>query len=443
MKKILIIGAGRSCTVMIDHLLDHAIENDHEIILADQDLQMAEAKLKGRERGKAIQINVEDQKVVKDLISVSDLVISMLPAFMHVPIAKMCLEEKKHCLTASYVSLEMAAMDAAVRESDLIFLNECGLDPGIDHMSGMEIIKKLKDQGAEIYSFKSYTGGLVAPESNNNPWGYKFTWNPRNVILAGQSTATYLDGSKYKYIPYNRLFSSTLLCDIPGGGKFDGYPNRDSLSYRKPYGLENIETMIRGTFRYPGYCQSWQILVSLGMCDDSWKIADSKGMSYAQFTEAFLPAGPGVLIEKLSAFAKCDANDERIKRIEWTGLLSDQKIELENASPAAILQSLLEEKWKLEENDKDMIVMYHQFRYKLNGKKMELASSLIVKGEDTARTAMAATVGLPLALAATNILNGKIKSRGVVMPIIAEIYEPILRGLEDLGIRFKEEEKEI
>ena len=442
MKKILILGAGRSCTVMIDHLLDHAKENGHEISLADQDLKLAEVKLKGR-AGKAFGMNVEDLEAVTDLVSQHDLVISMLPAFMHFPMAKICLAEKKHLLTASYISPEMAALDKDVKANDLIFLNECGLDPGIDHMSAMEIIRKLKDKGAEIYSFKSYTGGLVAPESNNNPWGYKFTWNPRNVILAGQSTATFLSEGKYKYTPYNRLFSNALQCDIPGGGKFDGYPNRDSLSYRKPYGLENIETMIRGTFRYPGYCQSWQILANLGMCDDTWKIADSKGISYAQFTEAFLPSGNKSVLEKLCDFAGCMADDEKINRIIWTGLLSDQKISLDNASPAMILQSLLEDKWKLEEGDKDMIVMYHQFRYRLDGKKTELTSSLIVKGEDMARTAMAATVGLPLALAAENILNGKITQRGVHMPIIAEIYEPILRGLEELGIRFVEAENEI
>lgn len=441
MKKILILGAGRSCTVMIDHLLDKAVANNYDICVADQDEELAREKIRSRQGGRSCKMNVENEEELGKLIAAHDLVISMLPAFMHVPIAKSCLKNKKHLITASYVSAEMQAMDAAAKEAGLIFLNECGLDPGIDHMSAVDIITKLKNKGAEIYSFKSYTGGLIAPENNDNPWGYKFTWNPRNVILAGQGTATYLEEGKKKYIPYNRLFSSAESFDVRGAGQFDGYANRDSLSYRKPYGLENIETMIRGTFRYPGYCQSWQILVNLGLCDDSWKIADSESMTYAEFVESFLPAGEETVLEKLSDFAECDALDPLIERIVWTGLLSDDRIGIKDASPAMILQHLLESKWVLGQDDKDMIVMHHQFRYNLDGKNYELGSSLITKGEDTSRTAMAATVGLPMALAAEMILDDKIKSRGVLIPMIAEIYEPILAGLAECGITFIEEEK--
>jgi len=317
-------------------------------------------------------------------------------------------------------------------------LNECGLDPGIDHMSAMEVIDRVHEEGGKISSFKSYTGGLVAPESNDNPWGYKFSWNPRNVILAGQGTACYIDGGNYKYVPYNRLFSHVDKIAVDGIGTLDGYPNRDSLSYRKIYRLENIQTMLRGTLRQDGFCKAWNVFVQLGLTDDSYKIEESSKHSYASLIEAFLPKGKGnqSLRKRLADFASLSEEDEAIKLVEWTGILEQKTIEMRKASPAEILQSLLEKKWILKKEDKDMIVMQHDFEYEKGHKKFRLKSSLVVKGDDSVYTAMAKTVGLPAAIATRLILSGKIQSRGVQIPVGKEIYFPVLQELEKSGIKF-------
>ncbi|TND07410.1 MAG: saccharopine dehydrogenase (NADP+, L-glutamate forming), partial [Bacteroidetes bacterium] len=281
----------------------------------------------------------------------------------------------------------------------------------------------------------------VAPESNTNPWGYKFSWNPRNVILAGQGAAAqYIENGRYKYLPYNRLFAEARTIHVNGWGDFDAYANRDSLSYRAVYGLEKIPTMLRGTLRMPGYCKAWNALVRLGLTDDTYKVKDAGSMTYAQFTEAFLPEGKGNLAERLAVFLGEQTDSEIVGKVTWTGLLSDEKIPFAEASPAQILQELLERKWKLEAQDKDMIVMQHRFEYTLGGKSHHLLSSLVVKGEDQTYTAMAKTVGLPAAIAVKMILEDKIKLRGVQVPVMKEIYEPVLKELEGFGVRFEERE---
>jgi saccharopine dehydrogenase (NADP+, L-glutamate forming) len=305
----------------------------------------------------------------------------------------------------------------------------------------MKVIDHIHENGGELISFKSYCGGLVAPESNDNPWGYKFSWNPRNVILAGQGTAQYIENAEYKYIPYNRLYLQTTTIEVEGYGKFDAYANRDSLSYRKSYGIENIPTMLRGTLRMPGYCKAWNVFVKLGLTDDTYKIEASDSLTYRQLIEAFLPAGKQSTKEKLVAFMGADADKEAIDKIEWLGVFEDTKIKLTNATPAQILQDLLEVKWKLQEADKDMIVMQHQFQYKdAKAEIKNITSSLVVKGEDQTYTAMAKTVGLPLAITAKHILKGTIKSAGVLIPTTKDIYEPVLAELESMGIVFTEKE---
>jgi saccharopine dehydrogenase-like NADP-dependent oxidoreductase len=308
-------------------------------------------------------------------------------------------------------------------------------------MSAMQIIDRTRSEGNDVVSFKSYTGGLVAPESNDNPWGYKFSWNPRNVILAGQGTAKYIEDGQYKYIPYNRLFTQIEKIDVGGIGSFDGYANRDSLSYRKIYGLYNIPTMLRGTLRQQGYCKAWNVFVQLGLTDDSYSIENSERITYAQLVESFLPKNMDgkTLKAKVASFINSPENSEELKMIEWTDIFKEKFIRLKNATPAQILQELLEEKWKLNEGDKDMIVMVHDFKIKNNKSQISnLKTSLAVKGEDSTYTAMAKTVGLPAAIAAKNILNGKIKIRGVQIPLQKEIYEPVLKELETFAIKFTE-----
>jgi saccharopine dehydrogenase-like NADP-dependent oxidoreductase len=335
----------------------------------------------------------------------------------------------------------MAALGAQAAAKNLIFLNESGLDPGIDHMSAMQIIDQIRKDGGEITSFKSFCGGLVAPESDNNPWGYKFTWNPRNVILAGQGTVKYLLEGRYKYLPYHRLFGSSENVDVDGYGHFDAYANRDSLSYRSVYGLENIPTILRGTLRKHGFCNAWNVLVQLGITDDSYLIENVKDLTYAEFISGYLPqkSEHTSLAVHLNNALHQIADSETIRKIKWLGLFDETPIGLDKpSSPAQILQHLLEQKWKLEAGDKDMVVMQHQFEYVLDGKHHKLHSSLVSIGQDETYTAMANTVGLPLGIAAKLILQGKISQRGVLVPVTPEFYEPILAELATFGLTFTE-----
>lgn len=441
MRTILLIGAGRSSSSLIKYLLDHSAEQNWTVTVADVSIELARQKIAGHKNGNAIRFDISDEKKRWEEISKADLVISMLPAHMHLPVAEECIRQKKNLVTASYVSKEMQELDSEAKQSGIILLNECGLDPGIDHMSAMKIIDGIKSNGGEIISFKSYTGGLVAPESNDNPWGYKFSWNPRNVILAGQGTAKYINRNRYHYIPYNRLFTQVEQIHVEGFATFDGYANRDSLSYRKIYGLEKIPTMLRGTLRQQGFCKAWNVFVQLGLTDDSYVIEDSEHLTYRQLVEAFLPAdvAGNSVASRLSLFMNVNENSEAIQKIIWTGILDDTPIGLKNATPAQILQHLLEQKWLLKDSDKDMIVMQHQFEIRnVKSEIRKITSSLVVKGENSVYTAMAKTVGLPLAIAAKLILNNKIKLKGVQVPVHKEIYEPVLNELKNFGIDFVE-----
>jgi len=436
MNNILIIGAGRSSTFLIDYLIAFAEQNNFTITLADADLELAKAKCRNSKIATAIKFNVDDENLRQSLISNATIVVSMLPAHMHVSVANDCVSLKRHLVTASYVSAGMKALDEEAKKNGVILLNEVGLDPGIDHMSAMKIIHDLNKKGAYISSFKSFCGGLVAPESNDNPWGYKFSWNPRNVILAGQSTAQYLENGNLKLVPYNRIFATASSIEVEGYGCFDAYPNRDSLNYIVPYELDNIQTMLRGTLRQHNYCKAWNVFVQLGICDDSYKIDASK-LTYRNLIDSFLPESDLSTEEKLRMY--CEADQTCIEMLHFTGILSNEPINQSNVSPAEILQSLLEERWKLLPQDKDMIVMVHQFVYSINGEEKTLQSSLVVKGVDSVYTSMAKTVGLPAAIAVKNILTGKIKLTGVQIPILPAVYEPILEELSKLGIVFQEQ----
>ncbi len=444
MKKILVIGAGFSTHVLIEYLLKHAEANDWNIVVADINEQAAQKSIGSNPRGKAIKFDINNDKQRESEIKNSDIVVSMLPARFHILPAKTCLKFGVNMTTASYISPEMAELNAQAKEKGIIFLNEIGLDPGIDHMSAMQIIENLKAQNAEIISFRSFTGGLVAPKYDNNPWNYKFTWNPRNVVIAGQGTAKFLYNGKLKYVPYHKLFKRTEKFNVLDYGEFDGYPNRDSLQYRKIYGLESIQTMIRGTLRRPGYAQTWDIFVQLGLTDDTYTLEDSQSMTYREFINSFLPYHKSKSVEeKLAAYLNIDIDDYKMYRLRWLGIFDDIKIGIENATPAQILQKILIQKWSLEPEDKDLIVMQHSFGYKLKGKEYLLKSSMAVEGTDTIHTAMAITVGTPLAIGTKLILQGKIKNKGVLMPNLPEIYNPIVLELKNQGIKFFEEIAEI
>lgn len=441
MTRILIIGAGRSATCLIDYLLDHSEQYNWTVTVGDMDINLALAKVNQHARGRAIRFDIHDQELRQREIMGHDLVISMLPALLHSEVARDCVEYGKHMATASYVSADMKALNADAQRKNLLLLNECGLDPGIDHASAMQIIDQIHEKGGDVLSFRSYCGGLVAPESNDNPWGYKFSWNPRNVVVAGQGTTQYLENGELKFIPYSRLFRQAETIEVKGYGRFDGYANRDSVSYIDVYGLGNIRTMLRGTLRQHGYCKAWNVFVLLGLTDDTSRITHANRLTYTSLIDAFLPPGTGTVKEKLKRLAGPDWDADTEAMLDYLELFSDKKIVMEEGTPAQLLQALLEEKWKLGANDKDMIVMQHQFEYKeaANGQVKRLNSSLVVMGEDQNHTAMARTVGLPLAITVKNFLTGQFVLNGVQAPVVKAIYEPMLAELALLGITFSEE----
>lgn len=442
MQNILVIGAGRSTSSLIQYLLNHAERYDWTITVADQDEALIQRKIQHHPRACALQLDVTDEISRVRAISRSDIVISMLPAHMHYPVALDCIGLGKHMVTASYVSAEVQALDQRAKDAGVILLNEIGVDPGIDHLSAMKILDEIREKGGEMTIFESFTGGLPAPGSDNNPWKYKFTWNPRNVVLAGSGGAVkFIQEGQYKYIPYHRVFRRTEIIEIPEYGRFEGYANRDSLKYRSVYGLDGIPTIYRGTLRRPGFCRAWNVFVAMGMTDDSYRLESSGKMTYRQFTNTFLPYHPTDSVElKLKHYLHIPQDSELLEKIEWLGLLENEPIGLENATPAQILQKRLEEKWRMEPGDRDMIVMYHKFGYRLNDELRMMESSMVALGDDDLHTAMSKTVGLPVGIATRLITEGVIQAPGVQLPISKEVYQPMLEELQQFGISFKEEE---
>ena len=431
------IGAGRSASSLIEYLVNEADSNDFEIVIGDRDLSLVEAKLGGNTRAKALNFDVFNDSQRIEEIQKADIVISMLPASLHFKVAQDCVKYGKNLVTASYVSDDIKSLDAEAKEKGVLLLNEIGLDPGIDHMSAMKAMDEIKAKGGVLKSFKSYCGGLVAPESVSSPWQYKFTWNPRNVVLAGQGTAQYIRNGKYKYIPYHRLFKRTETISILSHGEFEAYANRDSLSYKEVYGLNDIQTLLRGTLRRPGYCEAWDLFVELGMTDDSYEM-DVSGMTYLDFLNSFMREAKNTSQEHLKSQFRI--TDTVLTKFDWLGFFGNTKIEIKKATPAQILQNILESKWTLGPDDKDMVVMQHQFIYELEGAEHELHSSFVLFGEDQTYTGMAKTVGLPVGIATKLILNGVISGSGVKVPVSIDIYNPVLSELEKFGIEFIEEE---
>ncbi len=442
MKTILILGAGLSASSLIRYLLARAEAENWYLKIVDQNIDLVKKKINGHPNAEAISFNALDSKERKPAIAHADLVISMLPAIYHVDVAKDCIEVRTDLITPSYISPEMRVLNDEAKAAGIVIMNEIGVDPGIDHMSAMKVIDHIKAIGGKLTSFKSFCGGLMAPESDNNLWHYKFTWNPRNVILAGQGPAAcYMDNNEYKYIPYNQLFKKLDRFEIPPYGFFDGYANRNSLIYASTYGIEGIPTIYRGTLRRPNYCQGWDVFIQLGMTDDSYAMTRSETLTPRSFLNAFLPYEKHTSVEDKFKKVLGKEKADLFEQFESMGIFDDSfTYGMEQASPAKLLQQLLEPKWKLEPGDKDMLVMYHEFEYSLNAEHKKITSSLVTLGEDEVFTAMSNTVGLPVAIAAKLMLAGRITERGVTLPVHKEVYEPILAELETFGITFDEKE---
>ncbi len=442
MRTILIIGAGRSASSLIQYLLAKSETERLHLIIGDLSLELAQKKTNNHPNASPIALDIFNTQQRQEAIQKATIVISMLPAHLHIEVAKDCILFNKHMVTASYISEAMLALDAEAKAKGLIFMNEIGLDPGIDHMSAMKVIDEIKEKGGKMLLFESFCGGLVAPESDNNIWNYKFTWAPRNVVLAGQGgAAKFIQEGAYKYIPYCNLFRRTEFLEVEGYGRFEAYSNRDSLKYRSVYGLDDVLTLYRGTIRRVGFSKAWNMFVQLGMTDDSYIMEGSEEMTYRQFVNSFLPYHPTDSVElKMRHILKIDQDDIMWDKLVELDLFSrSKKVGLKDATPAQILEKILSDSWTLQPEDKDMIVMYHKFGYELNGITSQIDSKMVCIGDDQMYTAMAKTVGLPVAMAALLILNGKIQTSGVQLPIQKEVYEPILKELESYGVVFNEQ----
>lgn len=431
MKKILLMGAGRSSVYLIDYLLENG-NNKWELTVADVSEEASLKKIGNRRNGSALVLDVNNSDALHLAVGNSDIVISLLPPSLHIQVARACLYLGKHLVTASYVSSEIKALDQEAKDKGLIFLNECGLDPGIDHMSAMKVIDAIKKEGGIITEFKSYCGGLVAREAIDNPFGYKFSWNPKNVVLAGQATATYLKHGRPKFIPYQRIFSDTELVEIPGGEKFDAYANRDSISYIQTYSIPEVKTMLRGTLRYPGFCKLWNFFVQSGLTDVNF-FPNKNISTYRELIESLRPTN-GQFLDCLSS----SENQELETLIATTGLWENKELLPVGGNVSEMLQYLLEKSWVMNPGDTDRVVMQHVFSFSVHGNHKTLLSTLDITGQDSFHTAMAKTVGLPLAMATKLILEDEIKTRGVCIPISEDFYQPILKELEWYGVQFKE-----
>jgi saccharopine dehydrogenase-like NADP-dependent oxidoreductase len=432
MKTIVLFGAGRSAGSLILFLDEYCAAQQHRFILCDvqkpqwiQDLTATQFEI----------IQLENDMQRQSFIKSADVVLSLLPPALHTVIIKDCIQFKKHFINASYISPEAEELKNKIAATGKLFLLECGLDPGIDHMSAMEMTSKLREDGYTINSFLSFTGGLVAPESDTNPWHYKISWNPRNVVLAGLGTARFRQEGSDRLVPYTQLFKRLFSFEVKGLGPMDGYANRDSLSYQELYGMQQIDTFIRGTLRYPDYCQGWHLLVQLGLTDDAVALPSVK--TWKELLDVFLPPSSDPFEKRISDYLNLPIESKELKNLLWLGIATDKALPPHVKTPAQALQCLIEEKWKLETNDLDLIAMQHEWVVTKNGNEKKVISSLVLKGRNNIETAMAQTVGLPMGIAAALLLEEKLTATGLHRPLLPEIYEPILQRLEMYGIVFK------
>ena len=503
MKKILLFGAGKSATVLIQYLAEQAEINGWQLTVVDANASLLQSRLQQHPMARGISFDIHDENLRRQQITESDLVISLLPPALHLMVAQDCLQSGKHLLTASYVDPQIRAMAKEIEAKGILFLCEMGLDPGIDHMSAQKIISEIKAEGGQIHSFISHCGGLVAPESDDNPWHYKISWNPRNVVLAGKAGAVYLQEGKEISLGYEELFREKRFTLVPGLEPLCWYPNRDSVSYKATYGLDDCPTFIRGTLRHPDFMYGWKNLLELQLTDETPRY-DSEGKSLKElfkqhldsvgfdkwleqrlhdqfsYTKKILTELVNLTEREQEAASKGIQTDEEFMMVNEEGGLQEVDIEdlklnaaaaladrmhdakltlkqlfflgLDDAatmvnngkcSAADILQVALEKKLALSENDRDMVVMKHELEYEFGGSQFRHNSTLVVKGENNQHTAMASTVGLPLGIAARLILDGTIQCRGLQIPTSKEIYEPVLEVLEKKGIRFVEERVEL
>lgn len=440
MKTVLVLGAGMVSRPMIRYLLD---QPDFHVVMASRTVSKAEKMIDGHPQGKAFELDVNDEKKVEEFVSKADLVVSLLPYTYHVKVAEMCIRQKKHLVTTSYVSDAMKVLDTKARNAGILLLNECGLDPGIDHMSAMRIIHGIEHGGGKVVSFRSTTGALPAHEANTNPFGYKFSWSPRGVLLASRNAAKWLENGKEISIPGEQLFEHYFLQDVKGAGTFENYPNRNSVPYKDIYGLKDAKTVYRGTFRMTGWCETLRNIVALGWLSEE-PVKGFSGKTYGDLTRYFVSAtSKENLPDATAKYLGLKPYSAVIKRLEWLGLFSNEPLPKDRNNPLDYFNVLTLKKMSLGEHERDLVVMHHEFIAEYPGKKEYVTSTLIDYGISGGDTSVARTVALPAAIAVKMILQKKIKMAGVHIPVIPEIYNPILDELEEMGIKFDEKTETI
>ena len=437
MKKVLVLGAGLVAGAHVRYLLE---QPDFHVTVASRTLSKAEDIIRGHPRGEARQLDVADEATMEELIRQSDLAVSMLPYVHHPTVARLCVKHRKHMVTTSYVKEPMAQLDQAAKEAGVILLNEIGVDPGIDHMTAMKVIHRVQHDGGEITGFTSWCGGLPAPEANTNPFGYKFSWSPRGVLLAGKNSAHYLKDGRDVVVPGEQLFDHYWSVPVEVEGQvtdFEGYPNRDSLPYMGAYGISTTKTMFRGTLRNVGWCATLRKIVDLGLLDEHER-TDVGGLTFAQFTAKLIGGSTGNLKQNLAAYLKVEEGSPVMRNLEWLGLLSDHPLPLQKGAPIDILTARMLEKMQYQEGERDMLILQHELTAEYADRKQHITSTMIDFGIPHGDTSMSRTVGLPAAIGVRMVLQGKINLTGVHTPVIPEIYVPVLEELERLGIHFAE-----
>jgi saccharopine dehydrogenase (NADP+, L-glutamate forming) len=439
MQTILVAGAGKSSTFLIHYLLSHAARNKWKVIVADGSADAIAEKVKGSPYAESAVIDITSSADRQRLVQQADIVVSLMPPHLHIHLAKDCLKFKKNLITSSYISPELREMDASVKEAGLMFMCEMGLDPGIDHMTASQIIHSTQRVAAVITSFKSYCGGLIAPECDNNPWHYKFSWNPKNIITAGLGGAKYLQNGKEVEVPYEQIFADNKKIKVDNLGALAYYPNRDSLRYLELYDVPEIKTFLRATLRHPDFCRGWQALIQLGLTHEQDQINGYK--TYSEWVRAKTEYDNGIsLKEHVAKKLTLKPDDKVINMLDWMGLFNDQPLPANVRDSGSALLDLLLYKWEMTPADKDMVVMQHEVEYIHRDKKIRLVSSMVLKGDDRENSAMAKTVGLPMGVLARMVLNKKISApKGVLIPNMPSVYKPVMTELHHHGINFTEE----
>lgn len=434
MKRVLVLGAGMVTRPIVRHLLDKG----YEVVVASRTVSKAEALIQGHPNGRAVALEASQAQKLDEAVAQCDLAVSLLPYAHHPAVAQLCIKHRKHMVTTSYVSAAMQELDGAAKQAGVTVLNEIGVDPGIDHMSAMRIIDAVRAKGGKIVAFKSYCGGLPAPEANDNPFGYKFSWAPRGVLLAGRNNAQYLLDGRHVTVPSERLFRDMHVLQVEGHGDYEAYPNRDSISYIDIYGLQGIQTMFRGTLRNMGWCDTLFNIGRLGLL--SLDELDVKGRTYAQLMRQLLGCGPQDDL-RVAAARKLGIPPDALPawNLHWLGMFADLPFKVDRISPLDALGDRMYEKLAYRPGERDMIVLYHDFRAQYpDGRRERIVSSLIDYGIPNGDSSMSRTVSLPAAIGVDLILKGKIKATGVLRPVAADIYNPVLDELAGLDIVCRE-----